>query len=206
MRGSYNFSAKIDKKEPKIYDLVKSDEQIIKTHMPSTTAYVLRKLLLLSPVILIWLLVDVVFIIYIANIASDVAVNAGLVVCMVVFFALHLMPIWLWIWGITQTCSDLRSMEYLLTNKRLIIKNGIKTPNFTIINLKDIEAINYKKRCTDKLLKDGDISINSKYNAIMIYNVYNVNEYLSILMETVLVVNKDVITPDDFKTKKILDK
>lgn len=206
MRGSYNFSAKIDKKEPKIYDLLKSDEKIIKTHTPNTTAYVLRKLLLLLPVILIWLLVDVVFIIYVANIASDVAVNAGLVVCMVVFFALHLMPIWLWIWGVTQTCSDLRNMEYLLTNKRLIIKNGIKTPNFTIINLKDIEAINYKKRCTDKFLKDGDISINAKYNAIMIYNIYDVDAFLSTLLETVTAVNKEVITPDDFKTNKVLTK
>lgn len=205
MRGSYNFSAKINEKETKIYDLVKSDEKIVKTYTPNTTAYVLRKILLMLPVVLVWLLVDVVFIIYVANIASDVAVNAGLVVCMVIFFALHLMPIWLWIWGATQTCSDLRNMEYVLTNKRLIIKNGIKSPNFTIINLKDIEAINYRKKSTDRLLKDGDISINSKYNAVMLYNVYEVGEYLNVLLETVSAVNKDFITPEDFKTKKVLD-
>lgn len=206
MRGSYNFSAKLEEKEQKIYDLVKPDEKIVASVFPNTTAYVLRRIMLMLPVAIVWLLVDIVFIIYIANISNAVVANAGLVVCMVFFFALHLMPIWLWIWGTTQTCSDLRNTEYVLTNKRLLVKTGIKASNFTIINLKDITAINYKKRCTDKMLKDGDISINAKLNAVMLYNVYDIQNVLPQFVETISAVNKDLITPEDFKNMKILKK
>lgn len=204
MRGTFNFSAKIDEKEPKIFDLVKSDEKILKSFSPNTTAYVLRKIILMLPIAIVWLLVDIVFIIYVANISNAVVANAGLVVLIVFFFGLHLMPIWLWVWGTTQTCSDLRNTEYVLTTKRLIIKNGIKSANFTIINLKDVTAINTKQRLCEKMLKSGDISVNSRLNAVMLYNVYDLNETLKLLMETLNAVNKEYVTPEDFKTMKTL--
>jgi len=144
-------------KQPRIEDYLAKDEKILWKDSPNIAAYTISQVMSLTPFALMWLLFDG-FVIF-NLISSGIGFPIYLVAFLVFFFALHLLPVWMWLSKLLTSRREKRGVVYFITNKRIIITDFEKTPEITQIALKDISDINLTKNGIDRLLKVGDIRI-----------------------------------------------
>ena len=104
------------------------------------------------PVVLIWLFLDIVFISTIF--AYDTANIAWL---FIPFFVIQLIPIGLWFYNVLNSSKRWENTRYIITDKRIIIRNGFAFKNYRVIFYQDIANVHLKISIIDKLLKVGDI-------------------------------------------------
>ena len=81
------------------------------------------------PFALIWLIFDLTIILTFLSSKSNAAdESSGMLNSeLVVFFALHLMPVWIYIVGIITSGLKSKNTEYLITDRGIYIKTGIFT-------------------------------------------------------------------------------
>ena len=136
-------------------------ENVIYKLKPKKRAFILNKSLMMFPIALIWLAFDSVFI---YNFLSDGEVG-NFIWFVIPFFALHLMPVWIWLANVITANRRWKNTTYYITDKRIIIENGFIAGNFQTIYYKDINNVRVSIGVIDKLLGVGDIYISTKLNA-----------------------------------------
>lgn len=79
------------------------------------------------PFALIWLIFDLTIILTFLSSKSNAAdESSGMLNSeLVLFFALHLMPVWIYIVGIITSGLKSKNTEYLITDRGIYIKTGI---------------------------------------------------------------------------------
>ena len=112
-------------KNNNIEDLVEKDEQILWRGKPKKAAFILSKFCNLLPFVIIWLLFDGFFIYMLVsmNIFQEIPVVISIVI--VVFFLIHLLPVWFWLSNVITAWKHYKNIEYCFTNKRIIVRTGI---------------------------------------------------------------------------------
>ena len=148
-----------------IENILYQDEHIVEHLTPNKRAYIWSQLLFNISTILIWLLVDSLFIFLIVK-GQIYNKNPELSVFLTVFFIFHLYPVWDWLYRIVTTILNLRHEEYYITNQRIIVKTGIKRVNYKSVYIDNIYDIKIKVNFIDKRLKVGDIIISSQLTDI----------------------------------------
>lgn len=184
-----------------IDDLVETDEQILWRGKPKKTAFILSKILNLLPFVIIWLLFDGFFIytIIAMNIFQEIPVVLSIVI--VVFFLIHLMPVWFWISNVVTAWKQYKNIEYCFTNKRIIVRTGI------FIDIKnlyyvDIQNINLQVGLLDRMLKVGDIYITGKFEATVLYDIPDPYFITNKLQKIINDIKTDMIFPNDFRPEE----
>ena len=144
--------------KPSIETILNKDEEIIEHLTPDKKAYFWSQLLFNISTILIWLIVDSLFIFLIIK-AKVYETKPAIFLFVMCFLALHLYPVWNWIYRVIKTALNLSHEEYFVTNQRIIRQTGIQKIKFTAVQLEDIYEINVKINFIDKQLKVGDLNI-----------------------------------------------
>ena len=128
------------------------DEEMLVRCAPQKASFVLSKSVSLLPFALIWLCFD--------GFAISMLVRAqmpiGMRIFLVIFFAFHLLPVWMWIISIVNALRKHKNIEYALTNERIIIRDK---ENLTSYYYKDLSNVRVRIGLIDKLFKVGDIII-----------------------------------------------
>lgn len=132
-------------------------EKVLWSAKPKKTAFIINKVLVMFPFALIWLLFDSMFIIPILKSGQI----KEMLFFIVPFFAIHLMPVWIWIINCITANRKWKNTKYYVTDKRIIIQTGIIGANYETIYYKDIKNINLRIGIIDKILGVGDIYINT---------------------------------------------
>ena len=156
----------------KIDDLIDKDEEIIWRGKPKKSAFIWSKILTMLPVALIWGLVDGIFIYFLTTNSVFSSAPIWLVIFLIVFFLIHLMPVWIWLSNVISASAQHKNIEYAFTNKRIIIRSGL------IIDIKniyyiDIQSVNLRVGLIDRMLKVGDIYIKSKLETAVLWDIPN---------------------------------
>ncbi len=133
------------------------DEQELWSAKPKKSAFIINNIVRMMPVALIWLLFDS-FIIYVF--ISSGAIKE-MVLPIIIFFAFHLLPVWIWLGNIITASKKWKNTKYYVTDKRIIIQTGIIGASYDTIYYKDIKNVSLKIGVIDKLLKVGDIYIDT---------------------------------------------
>ena len=127
-------------------------EELIWSGTPKKSAFVMNKVLFMMPIALIWLALDLGFMIPIFS-----SEFSNMSFFFIPFFALHLFPVWIWLSNVITANRRWKNTKYYVTDKRIIIQSGFIDANYHSIFYKDIKNVNLRVSLIDKVLKVGDI-------------------------------------------------
>ena len=132
-------------------------EKVLWSAKPKKSAFIINKILEMMPFALIWLLFDSMFIIPIAN-SGEIK---QMLFFIIPFFAIHLMPVWIWLGNCLTANKKWENTKYYVTDRRIIIQTGIIGANYETIYYKEIKNVNLRIGVIDKILGVGDIYIDT---------------------------------------------
>lgn len=178
--------------------LVEGENLILKTK-PKKSAFILNKVFNMMPFALIWLGFDSFFIITILR--TDTPIQMYLF--LIPFFALHLMPVWIWLGGVLTASHRWKNTTYYVTDKRIIIENGFIAGNYQTLYYKDISNIRLKIGIVDKILGVGDIYFESNSSISQaFFDVEDVFDIYPRIQKTIMDIQTDIEYPNAYRPEE----
>lgn len=187
------------KEMTEIKDMLDEGEQILWQGKPNRKSYILSNFLKLLPVAILWLAFDTTFIVVIA---SNIAEIGGFVWLFVIFFAFHLMPVWMWIWNFVRSFMEIKNIEYAITDKKIILKSGVIAIDFKIFLYSEITGANLRRSIIDKIFKVGDIYINTTSQKGVIYDINQPYQVYKLLQQTSNDIKSDIYYPNAYRPEE----
>ena len=178
-----------------IQSLLMSDEQVIWAGDPKKSAYVLNASMKMMPFALIWLLFDGFFIFAIAG-TGAMSEMGGMKWFLVGFFALHLMPVWIWLSNLLTAGARWKNTEYAVTNKRIMIRNGLIGYEYKSLYYTEITNVSLQVGIIDRMCGVGDIHISSSKGNGVILDVANPERVFGVVQRTVMDMQTDIHFPN----------
>lgn len=174
-----------------------NDETILWRGKPKRSAYILNEILKMFPIAFIWILIDG-FIIFMVCMSGE-GFDSFMIIFFIVFFLIHLTPVWIWLSSVITASRRHKNLEYAFTDKRIIIKSGIIGIDFKSIYYSDIASVNLKVGIIDRMLHVGDIYINSHAGAAVLFDLENPYFISEKLQKIVLDIKTDIIFPNNLR-------
>lgn len=175
-------------------------ETIIWRGRPKKSAFVLNSSIKMAPFAIIWLLIDSSFIVPMLGAGSALG---RMLWFMVPFFVIHLMPVWIWLYKMLTACSRWKNTEYAVTDKRIILCNGLVGYEFQSIYYKDIAHVTMHVGAIDRFCGVGDITVLLNFDdmgqngaSASILDIERPEEVYSTLQKTVLDMQTDIHYPN----------
>lgn len=128
-------------------------ESVIWSAKPKKSAYIVNRVLTMMPIALLWLAFDSFFIITMIQTGEIL----DMLFFVIPFFALHLMPVWIWLGNVLSANKMWKNTKYYVTDKRIIIQNGFIAENYQTIYYKDIRNVDLRVGIIDRMLNVGDV-------------------------------------------------
>lgn len=185
-----------------INNILVEGENLIWSGKPKKSAFILNKSLMMFPIAVIWFLFDFTFIVSVFRSGTQSWF-------LLPFFALHLMPVWIWLSNVLTANKRWKNTRYMVTNKRIIISSGFIGAEYQTIYYKDIKNVNLRIGLIDKLLKVGDIyfvtndMVYSNKNMVnftaAFLDVENVYEIYPKIQRVVLDIQTDIEYPNNLR-------
>jgi len=79
------------------------------------------------------------------------------------FFALHLMPVWIWLGSTLTAGKRWKNTMYYVTNRRIIIQSGFLAVNENSVFYKDLRNAQMQIGLIDKMCGTGSIILDNGY-------------------------------------------
>ena len=192
----------------KIEDYRTSNEAILWKGKPNKSVFIKEKIF--SPLFIIaalWLAIDVGFITIFLS-TNDTGAPIQIIIP---FFALHLMPVWIYIWRIISAFAQWKNTEYMVTDKGIYATHGVFTSNCERKTFQEVTNVSVHQGIIDKRHNVGDVFIltglttNSNGKVIKNgINIVDIEDYL----EVYKLINKvgtdifsDTMYPNDLRPK-----
>ena len=156
-------------KDRTINDYLVQGEKVLWHGKPNAKIYALSKVVGMTPIAILWLFIDLTIIMSIF--AMPGGMPLAIVIFLVVFFAIHLAPVWMWIGTFIKSKRKMRDTEYYITNKRVIVSNFADGYQLTELNIQDIEDVSLNARGFDKFVKVGDVTVSGGGVKITLYDI-----------------------------------
>lgn len=129
-------------------------ETILWSGKPKKWAFIVQKSLALMPIAVIWLVIDL-------RAIRDILQGDREGLVMLAFFALHLMPVWLWLGNVVTSFRQWKNASYYVTNRRVIIRRGCWTMNEVSLYPRDIANVQVRSGFLDNLFHTGDVLLDN---------------------------------------------
>ncbi len=174
-------------------------ESILWSEKPKRSAFVATKSLTMLPIAVIWLILDL-------NIIVPSIEQGEMLLFIIPFFALHLMPVWIWLGNILTANRRWRNTTYYVTNRRIIIRNGFLAINETSLFYKDLRNVQVRIGLLDKLFRTGDIYFdtdfytgNNRRSGFIFEDLENPNEIYNRIQRIILDIQTDMEYPNAYR-------
>lgn len=185
-----------------IKQILNAGEQILWQGKPKKKAYIFSSIFSMMPFALIWLLFDSGFIITMFATGAISHMPIGAIIGIGLFFVFHMTPVWIWLANIITASRGYKNLEYVFTNKRIIIRSGIIGIDFKNIYYTEIESVNLKVGLVDKMLGVGDIYIKSNNKAQILFDIEDPYFITQKLQEIVIDIKTDVEFPNGLRPEE----
>lgn len=189
-----------ENKQYSLDSLLTKDEQVLLKTKPNKKAFIVSKILFMLPFALLWIFFDS-FMIYMMF-ANDIfsQIPTFVIVFIVIFFLLHLLPFWLWLANTLTAWAQYKNIEYVLTDKRIIVKSGLIV-DVKNIYYSEVESVNVKVGLVDNMFKVGDIYIKSKLSATAIMDIDKPYVVMNQIQQIVNNIKTDMAYPNALRPK-----
>ena len=131
-------------------------EAILWRGKPKKSAFIASRSLTLMPIAVVWLILDLGFI-------SNMFGVGGMNYFLIPFFALHLMPVWIWLGSTLTAGKRWKNTMYYVTNRRIIIQSGFLAVDEKSLFYKDMANAQLRIGLMDKLFGTGSILLDNGY-------------------------------------------
>lgn len=131
-------------------------EAILWRGKPKKSAFIAGRSLTLMPFAVIWLVLDL-------GLISNVFGGGDMLWFMIPFFALHLMPVWIWLGSTLTAGKRWKNTMYYVTNRRIIIQSGFLAVNERSLFYKDMANAQLHIGFVDKIFGTGSIVLDNGY-------------------------------------------
>ena len=131
-------------------------ETVLWRGKPKKSAFIAGRSLTMLPIAVIWLIIDMGFI---ANAFS----GGEMLFFLIPFFALHLMPVWIWLGSTLTAGKRWKNTMYYVTNRRIIIQSGFLAVNENSLFYKDMGNAQLYIGLMDKFFGTGTIVLDDGY-------------------------------------------
>lgn len=188
-------------------------ESILWQGKPKKSAYVINASVKMLPLAIIWGALDggilSLFIPTFFN--SEGAPPIGFTIFILGFFLIHLAPVWIWLSQVLTAGSRWKNTEYAITDKRIMIRNGLIGFEYKSIYYTDISDISMHVGIIDRIMRVGDIRIfvngtdsgnfmygynNRKPVPAQILDIEDVGQAYSILQKAAIDIRADIHYPN----------
>lgn len=202
------YDAKLGTRSMDIETIIMEGEQVIWKGKPKKSAFIVNKVVTMLPIALLWLLFDGI-------VMKSVFLGPGkgpMFMIMILFFAVHLIPVWIWLGNVMTAKKRWENTQYAMTNKRIIIQTGFIGMDYKSLNYKDICNVRLNVGVIDKLLKVGDIYFDTNIswanlpvrgkkmgNEQAFLDLTNVYELYPKLQKIVLDIQTDIEYPNELR-------
>lgn len=105
----------------------------------------------------IWGMFDFEFIGQLVN-EAGMFVDGQIAAFIIMFFAVHLMPVWIYLIGVIKSVIKSVNTEYIITRNNIYIRKGNGEKNTIMVPLAYIEFIGVDRGIFDKICGTGDIT------------------------------------------------
>ena len=184
------------------YPVLTAGEAILWQGKPKRGAFIATKSLSLLPVAVIWLILDLQFI-------GTAFSSSGMLGFMIPFFALHLMPVWIWLANVVTAGRRWKNTHYYVTNRRIILQGGFFAVNETSLFYKDLRNARLRIGLLDKMFHTGDIvfddgiTVNNKQNRGHVFeDLENAEEVYRRVQKVILDMQTDMEYPNAFRPEE----
>jgi len=183
------------------HPVLAAGEAILWQGKPKKGAFIATKSLTMLPIAAIWLLLDLQFLV--PTLASGEMLGF-----IVPFFALHLMPVWIWLGNVITAGRRWKNTAYYVTNRRIILQSGFLAVNETSLFYKDLRNAQVRIGLLDKLFHTGDIILDdgmyvSRNNQRQSYHVMedldDPHAVYSRIQKIILDIQTDIEYPNAFR-------
>ena len=175
-------------------DIIAEGETILWEGKPKKSAFILNKIFTQMPIALIWLAFDGFFI---AMVSKASNLDSQIIIFLVVFFAFHLMPVWIWLSSFLSAGKKWQNARYIVTDRRVITQNGFVGMDYNTAFYKEIKNVRLQIQVTDKLLGVGDVYIDTAgKKSLVFYDIVNPQYVYRKLQKTVMDIQTDIEYPN----------
>jgi membrane protein YdbS with pleckstrin-like domain len=194
-----------------IKNYINSGEHVLWTGKPNKAVFIKERIF--SPLFIVaavWLMFDLAFIGGFLGMASDNLPFSPLL--LVPFFALHLLPVWIYIFRVVFAFREWRNTDYMVTDKAVYATKGVFTTNCDRKTFQEITNVSVHQGIIDKSHNVGDVFIitgfttNSKGQSIKQgINIIDVEDYLEVyklITRTGTDIFSDTMYPNDLRPKE----
>ena len=155
-------------------------EEIIEKHKPNRKAYLLTQIMKILPFGVVWLLFDTLGIRFILS--TGVLQEGNFIAAFVILiFAIHLTPIFIWLYHIIVALRKIKHEEYAITNERILVKEGFLSVNIKSIKYSQISSVFSDRTYTDKWVGVGDVHIVTEYREVVLHDLQNYTDITSLI-------------------------
>ena len=132
-----------------------ADEHILWSGKPKKNAFIASHSLTMMPIAIVWICFDF-------SAISSIFSSGNIQWFLVGFFALHMMPVWIWLGSLITAPKRWRNTNYYVTNRRIIIQGGFLAVNEKSLFFKEIRSVQSKVGLFDKLSGTGSVLFNAE--------------------------------------------
>lgn len=172
--------------------LISDDEKILWQGKPNPKSYFWAKFFSMFKIVVIWLVFDLTFLELIIGFNAFSQMPLFVSIFIVIFFILHLTPVWLWIARLIRSKKDCENIEYIITSKRILSKTKQNGVSVDSIYYKDIKEVNLNITWLDRRYKVGDIYITSQTKVLVLEDISSPFETISLIQNITNKLNTEV--------------
>lgn len=129
------------------------------------------------------------------------------------FFALHMMPVWIYLAGVFTSRIKARNTQYLVTDRGIYIQSGIFTTVTEMKPFTDLAHISVRQGVFDKMFGTGDVisvcnhtSLNSEGSShshgMNIENIAEYEQVFKLIKEYQEAIYSDTMYPNDLRPQE----
>ncbi len=180
-----------------------SDETILWKGKPNKGVFIKEQIFSpLLPFSIIWILIDVGFIIaFLFNTQDKIPLFF-----IIPFFILHLAPVWIYIIKIVTSFVRWKNTEYMITDMAIYSLSGVLTTNFTRKSFQEVANVSLHQGIIDKRHDVGDIYvITGKEGTRHSVNILDIEDYMKVykLVSRISTdIYSDTMYPNDLRPKE----
>lgn len=160
-----------------LYSMVGKDEKILWCASPDFKCFILEAVFNpLLPFAIVWALFDSMFIFGIAAADKSSAPQLSfMLIPVIAFFALHLMPVWIYLGGVIFSYLKYKNTFFIVTDKGVYCSGGMFSKTYEHKPFTELSHINIHRGIIDQWLGVGDVVMTSNQDG---FNTRNINHSL----------------------------
>lgn len=199
-----------------LYNMIGRDENILWSGKPNFKCFILEAIF--NPLLfvaIIWGLIDFAFIgaAFSTNtheIAKEMH-NSHFFTFMIGFFSLHLMPVWIYLFGAVSSFLRYKHTEYVITDKGVYCSDGVFSQTFEHKPFAELSHVNINRGIIDQMIGVGDVILTSTqvivgrhsntFGTISICDIPDYNEVYKLAKELQEKIYSDTMYPNEYRPK-----